>query len=212
MNKISIGVVDNDTMIRDAFVNSLNAIEEFEVVLEAGCGIRLAELIEARRIVPEILLLDIEMRGMNGYKTAEMVKMRWPSMKIIVISAHTTEYAVKEMLWNGAMGFLSKDDRFDDVIDLIREVSRTNKVFQNVHLTGSRLKSVQTANKRQFAEKEVQVLEYIMLGYTLEECAKRIHLSKRTVEKYRDRLYQKTQTHNRQELVEFGRINGFKEG
>lgn len=105
---IRIAIADDHTMFRKGLITLLNGYSHIQVVMEAADGAELLALLATANQLPDICLLDISMKEMNGYKTAAELSVRYPEIKIIALSMFTDEFSVISMLRNGAKGFVSK--------------------------------------------------------------------------------------------------------
>jgi len=109
MNKIPIAFVEDHKLLRTGLTELINGFGNYVVTIQAGNGADFINQLPAKGI-PEMVLLDIQMKGMNGYATAEWLQQNHPSVKIIVVSQLDHPCAVHRMLLFGACAFISKAD------------------------------------------------------------------------------------------------------
>jgi two-component system invasion response regulator UvrY len=106
--KIKVIVVDDHVAFRNELATLIGGFKEFTVLCQADNGNQLIEQLEAGAL-PEIILLDINMPGMNGYDTAFWLKTYYPQIKVLALSMNDNPKAISRMLENGTRGFLLKD-------------------------------------------------------------------------------------------------------
>ena len=211
MEKIKIGLVDDQLLFRQGMAALIGSVEGFSLVMEAdngeNCLSRLAEL-ENR---PDILLMDMEMPGIDGMQLNEILHKRFPSVKVIVVSVHAGERLIARMIDEGACGYLVKN------CDKTELVTAVNTVFSTgFYINSSVLKAIQhSSGNRQQAPKnfmgipvvltarEKEILLLICQELSTPEIADRLFLSTRTVEGHRNNLLLKTGCKNTAGLVLF---------
>src|SRR5678815_1242056 len=99
MKKTTIGLVDDHKLLRNALASLINAFRDYEVIIEASNGRELCTCLE--RIQPDILILDFNMPEMNGYDTAEWLKLHYPDILVLMLTMYDTELMLIKMLQAG---------------------------------------------------------------------------------------------------------------
>src|SRR5258708_1255967 len=105
--KIKIIIADDHAIVRNGYRSILEERSDYKIIGEAGNGKELLEILKKSR--PDIVLLDIEMPVMDGFKAHEELRKKYPSIKVIIVSIHFEDSFVSHFFLNGASGYLSKD-------------------------------------------------------------------------------------------------------
>src|SRR5882757_3636233 len=114
---IKVAVVDDQQLFRSGVVSLLKDYEELKVIIEASNGRELME--QLKRQSPHVVLLDIEMPEMNGLEAAQLLKDKYPQIKVIILTMHNEEEFIFDLITKGAHGFLPKDKSVEEVVDAI---------------------------------------------------------------------------------------------
>ncbi|MEI8111704.1 MAG: response regulator transcription factor [Chitinophagia bacterium] len=205
---VPVAVVDDHHLVRTGLIRMIQTFTGFEVVLEAANGKEFQEKLN-RLSSPEIVLLDIRMPIMDGYETALWLHTHLPETRVLVVSMVKEEVAVIRMLRLGAYGFLPKDATIEQLHQALICISEKN--FYVNELAGSRMFhyiSAHAENNHSVTFPEITHREFIFLRYcsselTYGEIAKRMHVSPRTIDTYRDHLFEKCKVKSRVGLVIF---------
>jgi len=120
--KIKVVVAEDNTIIRLGIRKLLSKSQEIEVTGEATNGMEALQLVG--QIEPDILLLDVEMPGLNGIEVARTLKKSISSTRILVLSAYDDQEYIREMLLNGASGYLLKDEAPERIIEAVKGVAQ----------------------------------------------------------------------------------------
>jgi DNA-binding NarL/FixJ family response regulator len=215
MKTIKIGIVDDHKLFRKGLASILSQKKDIEVVLEAGSGQELLDMLHlSKGVKPEILLLDIQMPDMDGVVATKHLKRGHPNIKIVMLTMHDEEKFITHLIHMGIAGYLLKDTEPDEVERALREVSKGKKYFGSIALSVMEkwLDDQERLTKKQakdpgltktFSQKELEVLKLICQEYTTAEIADQMCLSTRTIEGYRTRLIKKTHSKNSAGLVAF---------
>jgi DNA-binding NarL/FixJ family response regulator len=146
--------------------------------------------------------MDIEMPVMNGIEATKKINEFYPNTKIIALSMHDNEGYYSDMINAGAKAFLLKNSKFEEVLQAIEAVYNNNSFF-SAEILESLIKNLSQRNiyKSELTHREVEVLYNICKGYSNQETADLLHISKRTVDKHRENILLKTQSKNTASLV-----------
>lgn len=200
---IKIALADDHAILRKGVAEILARFEGFEVVLEAGNGKELLAKMEAAATLPDICIIDINMPEMNGYETTAAIKKAWPHVKVLALSMYDTELNIIKMLRNGANGYILKDNDPEDLRIAINEVHK-NGFYHTELVTGRMLHLLHDAGSKvalDLPERELNFLKYCCTELTYKEIAEKMFLSPRTIDGYREALFEKLQTTSRTGLV-----------
>ncbi len=203
--KLTIGVVDDHTLFRKGLVGLINELKEgYQVIWEADNGEQCLIRLE-KESVPDILMMDITMPIMDGYQLAEIVRKKYPSLPILVVSMVEKEEALIRMLRLGIRGYLSKDIEPEELHTAIISINNKGYYYTD-HVTGKLIRALQDdslnhENSIPLSEREKQLLELVCSDDTYKEIADKMCLSPKTVDTYRMSLFEKLQVKSRTGLV-----------
>ena len=207
--KIRILLADDHTVVRKGIRMILSAQPDMEVVGEAKNGLEAVE--EAGRTSPDVVIMDVNMEGMNGIEGARRINESSPRSRVLALSMHRDAVYVREMLRAGAKGYLVKDADDDALLDAVRAVARGE-----AYLSPSVADAVLTDYRKHVTNpmdlltaREREVLQLIAEGKTNKDVANQLQLSVYTVEAHRGRLMEKLNLHSTGDLVRFAIRNGF---
>jgi DNA-binding NarL/FixJ family response regulator len=206
-----IALVDDHILLRNGLAGIVNSFEGYKVLLEADHGQNFIEQIKGKS-APDIVLLDITMPVMNGYETAEWIRVNLPSTKVIILSMMESDTVIINMLKRGAKGYLLKDSK-PDVFRMALNSVRDHGFYINEHVTNKMLHYLNQSyhpspDAVQLSERELQFLKLSCSEMTYKEIAKEMFISPRTIDSYRDNLFEKLGVSSRIGLVLFAMKNG----
>ena len=199
---VRIAIADDSSLTRYSLSKLLTLSGGFSVVVEASNGQELIDKIEANIPLPDICILDIGMPIMDGYKTLAEFKKRWPLLKTLMLSVHCAEYSIINTISLGARGFLSKDGAMSRLHEALLAIYYDGYYYSEI--APKELYDEYTLGRSRqstITEREKEILEFIVLGYTNKEIAETIGLAKRTIESYRDILCAKLKVNTKAELI-----------
>jgi two-component system, NarL family, invasion response regulator UvrY len=208
MLKTNIALVDDHIMLRNGLTALINDMEPFQVILEADNGLDFTKKILSTKIQPDIILLDINMPVMNGFTTAEWIKEHLPFSKILVLSMLDDEASIIRMLRLNARGFILKDGEPElleaALLDLVHHDYHFNEIVSNrlVHCNKNNEFQI-TSILNQLTTRELAFLTLCCSEATYKEIAATLNVSPRTVDGYRDQLFEKLELKSRVGLVLF---------
>ncbi len=207
--KTRILLADDHTVVRKGIRMILSAQPDLEVVAEAKNGHE--AVAEAERTLPDVVIMDVNMEGLNGIEGARRIGDVSPRTRVLALSMHRDAVYVREMLRAGAKGYLVKDADDDALLDAVRAVARGE-----AYLSPSVADAVLTDYRKHVTNpvdpltaREREVLQLIAEGNTNKDIASQLNLSVYTVEAHRSRLMEKLNLHSTGDLVRFAIRNGF---
>ncbi len=210
MKTIRIAIADDQLLFRRGMVSLLGTFEGLEVVLQASDGNELLAGLAAMEQLPDIILLDLRMPGMDGLTAIEELKDQYPEIRIIVLSALKEERFVLHMMEHGASGYLVKDSEPEDVYTTICNVYHSGIYYNNLMIQAMHAHVMNPGKKVAVSKygivltkREKEILQLICQEYTMPEIAERLFISHRTVEGHRNNLLTKTGVRNTAGLVRF---------
>jgi two-component system, NarL family, invasion response regulator UvrY len=208
MEKVKVALADDHVMLRNGLAGLITNLG-FEVVFECNNGKELVNKLSKENL-PDIILMDINMPEMDGYDATLWVKNNYPLIHVLALSMYDDENAIIRMLKNGARGYVMKES---DPLELKRAID--DVVTKGVHyselVTGRLLHSIYqveepsngTKQMLNMNEREIEFLKLASTEMTYREIADAMHLSPRTIDGYRDALFEKLNVRNRVGLVLF---------
>lgn len=212
--KAKIALADDHVLLRNGLANLLKDLE-YEVVFEANDGTELLEKIQ-NSTVPDVVLMDINMPKMDGYDTTQWLKKNYPGIKVLALSMYDDENAIIRMLRCGAKGYILKDSDPAELKLAINALLQkgfyhselvTGKLIHTInHLDEPENSSVK--NLLGLNEREIEFLKLVCTEMTYKEIAEQMCLSPRTIDGYRDALFEKLNVKSRVGLVLFAIKNG----
>jgi DNA-binding NarL/FixJ family response regulator len=202
---INILLADDHEIFRDGFTSLIDKCTHVHLIACATNGEQLVHLTEV--YTPDVVLTDIVMPVMNGMEATKIITQKFPQVGVIGFSMFNDVHLLKDMLLAGAMGFLIKNSRKEEVVAAINSVSKGQPYF----CADTSVKLAKSNSGRQFAgntddlftEREKTLILYVCRGLTNREIAKKMFLSTRTIEKNRERLMVKAKVSNAMKLYSF---------
>lgn len=200
----SIVLVDDHSLLRSGLAGMLKE-SGYEVLFEADNGNEFLQKMKTSA-PPDILLLDINMPLMDGYETAAWVRTNFPETKVLALSMYDDEDAIIKMLKNGAKGYILKDSHPSELKEAIESVM-TKGFYYSEMVTGRLMRSImdnQGADQNasdNLSDRELEFLKLAASELTYKEIAEHMHLSPRTIDGYRDDLFEKLNIKSRVGLV-----------
>ncbi len=213
MEKLSILITDDHKLFREGMKLILSNLPYVERIYEAGNGKECVRLFENGE-KPDIVFMDIEMPEMNGIEATVNVMRDHPCTSIIALSMYANEDYYSKMIEAGAKGFMLKNSGIREVEEAIQQVIFGKSYFSQEILSGfirNMSRKKQSPSSGKLSEREEEVLYLICKGYSNQEVADALHISKRTVDKHRENLLFKTDSKNTPGLVIYAIKNGIIE-
>ncbi len=150
--------------------------------------------------VPQVILMDIKMPVMDGYESAGFLKVHYPQIKVLALSMFEDDKAIIGMIKCGASGYLLKESKPRELLEAIKAVV-VKGVYLNELVSGKLLRSVAGDQAPEFSHKELEFLKLSCSELTYKEIADQMNVSPRTVDNYRESLFQKLNLKSRTGLV-----------
>lgn len=203
----NILIVDDHQLFRSGLQLLLKGNDSFSVVAEASNGLEMLQYLDLNPL-PDIILLDISMPVMDGITAAKKALEKFPNLKIITLTMFGEEDYYFSMVELGVKGFLLKNSNISEVLDALKTVANGGSFFSRELLT-SLINNILTKDNTQahtddaviLSEREEEITKMICKGLTTSEIAEKLEISKRTVDKHRANILEKTKTKNIADLV-----------
>ena len=202
MKKITVLLSDDHTIIRQGLRLILEAAGDIEVVGEAEDGHQC--LLEANRLRPEVVLLDLAMPRLNGVEAIRQITRDMLSIKVLVLSSYSDDQHLEQAIDAGATGYLVKETAGSYLLQAIREIARGIAFFSpTVSARLFKLRRERFLNGRPFSteptaltSRQTEILQLIAEGYANKQIAGLLLISLKTVEKHRQMLMDKLNIHD----------------
>lgn len=206
-----IVLVDDHTLFRNGLRGLLERQEGYRVVGEAGSGEEF--LAQLDTLEADVVFMDFSMPGLDGAQTTERALARRPELRIITLSMFGEESYYSRMVEAGARGFLLKDSDIGDVLEAVETVMEGGSYFSPQLLSSltGRMRSREDAADDQLSSREREILVAVCRGLSNQEIADELFISKRTVDKHRANILEKTNCKNTANLVVYAIKNGLVE-
>lgn len=188
----SIVIVDDHILIAKAIAGIIESFPNYHVLYEVENGKALLNKLKITKNVPDIVLLDIAMPVMNGYETALWLREHHPGMLILALSMQDDDLSLIRMIKSGANGYLLKNVQPVDLHKALNELTSKGHYYPD-WATGKLISSLHTSsgNNMTFTERENEFFSYVCTEMTYKEIGEKMFCSARTVEGYRDALFEK---------------------
>lgn len=208
--KIRVYVADDHAMIRDGLRALLESHGDIEVIGGAGDGRQ--AVVEAKRLQPDIVLMDISMPGLNGIEAAALLREAAPKARVIMLSMHANSEHLFRALHAGARGYVLKNSAGAELADAVREVHAGKRHFSpkvaEILVEGYVREERVASPMQALSAREREILQLVAEGRTSAQIADALSLSPKTVDTYRSRLMQKIGVTDMVGLVKFAILHG----
>lgn len=209
----NIVLIDDHVLLRNGLANLLKELG-YGVLFEADNGKDFINKLKPR-FLPDIVLLDINMPEMDGYETASWIRRYHPSIKILALSMNDNENAIIQMLKAGAVGYILKDTDPAELKTALMSLIKKG-FYYNDMVTGKLVHAINNLDKDensikdilQISDREKEFLKLVCTELTYREIAEKMNLSPRTVDGYRDALFEKLNVKTRVGLAIYAIRNG----
>lgn len=200
---IRVMIVDDHNLVREGLKAVFEQGGEVDVVGEAGSGEEAVEL--AKKLEPDVILMDISMPGMNGIQATRAIRVSNPDAKVVILTMLDQEGYVYEAIKAGATGYMLKYTSSDELVKAIQTVHEGKALLhpdataqllkEFVHLAEYKAKDYGLSNR------EMEVLQLLSEGKTNKEIAKSLWISEQTVKTHVAHIFNKLGTSDRTETV-----------
>lgn len=212
--KYKVALVDDHVLLRRGLAALIDSFVEFEVIFQADHGEQMQQKIDSDNL-PDLVLLDINMPKMDGYASALWLKQKYPLIRIMALSMYDNENAVIRMFKAGAKGYILKDCEPPELQTALLSIMERGYYYSEL-VTGKLIHSINkleedndVRNLTQLNDREIQFLKLVCTEMTYKEIAEQMYLSPRTIDGYRDALFEKLNIKTRVGLVMYAIKNGF---
>jgi DNA-binding NarL/FixJ family response regulator len=209
MNPMRILIADDHEIVRRGLRNLLETQANWEVAGEAITGRQAVE--EAKRLSPDLVIMDISMPEMNGLEATRQICKIAPDTQVLILSIHENEQLVHEVLEAGARGYVLKSDAGRDLIAAVESLCQhkpffTPKVSEMVlegYLKNGNVADSHKSPQNRLTTREREIVQLLGEGQTNKEVAERLNISVKTVETHRSHIMEKLNIHSLGDLIRY---------
>jgi two-component system invasion response regulator UvrY len=212
--KIQVGIVDDHNLLRKALAKLISSFENYAVLFEGDSGKELKTKI-TQSVVPDIVLLDVNMPDMDGYETVRWLNKNYPQVKVLALSMFSDETTIIRMLRLGAKGYILKNIEPEELKEALDSIMKkdfylsdyiSGKIISGLH------KDLGNPDEQvALSDKEKEFLRLVCSELTYKDIADKMYISHRTVDNYRNVLFEKLKVKSRVGLVMYAIKNGIAE-
>lgn len=191
----TVALVDDHLLIAKAISSIIEQFRDFEVLYECDNGKSLQERFKTKKNIPDIVLLDISMPMMDGFETAVWIKENHPAVMMMALTMQGDDESLIRMIKCGAHGYLHKNVHPTELQKALESLVQkgfyypdwaTSRVLQSIASGKS-----EDTDKIEMSDREKEFLQYACTELTYKEIGEKMFCSPRTVESYRDSLFEK---------------------
>ncbi len=197
--KTLIGLVDDHQLFLKSLSLLLESFRQYDVVVEALNGKDLQEKLAHKNKIPDIMLIDVNMPVMDGIETTKWLNEKYPAMRLVALSMNDKDQAIINMFKAGCCAYMLKDihpTELEKALEEIKTKGYYNADAGNVNFRRLLLKAEQKPEIT-ISAKELQFLKFACSELTYKQIADRMSLSERTIDGYRESLFQKFHVQSR---------------
>src|SRR5688572_4302695 len=215
MKKITVFLCDDHAVFREGLRLLLQATGDFDVIGEAANGRRAVR--EAKRLRPDVVVMDIAMPLLNGVEAARQIVRDLPSSRVLILSTYSDDAHVQQAIAAGEAGYLMKETASKDLLRAIREACKGNAFFSPeiarrlVKQLRNRDPDTETAAAPALTSRQTEVLQLIAEGHSSKQIAGLLFVSMKTIEKHRSALMGKLDIHEIASLTRYAISSGLIE-
>ncbi len=208
MKKIRILLAEDHTIVRQGIAALLRSEGDMEVVGEASDGLEAIEL--AKKLIPDLILMDIGMRHLNGLEATREIKKMFPSTKILVLTMYDNEEWIFQILKAGASGYLIKDSAMTDLISALRAIHQGDSYLSpsiSKKVIDEYIRKAELGEKRGVEDllscREREILQLMGEGNSVPQISSLLCISKKTVEAHKAHIMEKLNIRDKVGLIKY---------
>ena len=196
---VRISIVEDNDIIREGFEILINSLSHYQVISSfSNCEMALKKIPEQK---PDVVLMDIELPGMNGIEGTRKLKGLMPEVNVIVITVHENNDLVFEALCAGATGYMTKNSDHSKLLDAIDEVVNGGSPM-STNIARMVVGSFQINQNSPLSKRETQVLGLLSKGKSYTVIADELFVHKETIKSHIKNIYFKLQVHSKAAAIE----------
>lgn len=211
---IQVAIADDHSLLRNALARLISGFEGYTVAIEADNGKDLIAKL-AQNVLPDIVLLDVNMPEMDGFETTQWLYKKYPQVKVLALSMLSDERTIIKIFRLGAKGYLLKNTDPAELKTALDSIMNKN-VYLSEYVSGKLVSGLHNdvdvdLKEAVLNEKEREFLRWTCSELSYKDIAEKMYLSPRTIDDYRQSLFNKLKVHSRVGLVMYAIKNGIAE-
>ncbi|MCO5268069.1 MAG: response regulator transcription factor [Brumimicrobium sp.] len=212
--KIKVAIIDDNNFLIKSIKDKLSFFNDIQVVFSANDGNQCLQKLEENPNI-HVILMDIEMPNCNGIEACQLVKQRYPQIKIIMLTVFDNDENIFKSIQSGADGYLLKETSLEELHNYILQTLeggaamtpsialKTLNLLRNPIVISEEADA--NPNEIILSKREIEVLEQLSKGLTYTIIAENLFLSPSTIRKHIENIYQKLQVHSKIEAIELAK-------
>jgi len=205
MKKITILITDDHTLVRQTWRFILNSDARFSVIAECASGEEAVET--AAKVRPDIVIMDINLPGMNGFETTQLIRKNLPATRVLGVSMHSQPSYAQKMIAVGAMGYITKSSSCDElsraIIDIYNGQRYLCEEIRNIVAERNHAQQAKHPEISSLTTRELDIVNYIKAGRTSKEIATQLDIPIKNVEVHRYNILKKLKLKNTDALLNY---------
>jgi DNA-binding NarL/FixJ family response regulator len=204
---IKVLLVDDHAIIREGLRSLIEKQPGLEVIADTDDGRKALDLVQ--KLLPNIVIMDITMPGLNGIEATRQITAEFPEVKVIALSIHSKRRFVADMLSAGATGYILKECLFDELVQAIKAVAAGGR-YLSPRITDvvvsdyvKRLSATTESPFEALKTREREVLQLVAEGKSTKQISLELHVSTKTIEANRRQIMEKLNIHSVAELTKY---------
>ncbi|WP_299214498.1 response regulator transcription factor [uncultured Dokdonia sp.] len=210
--KHTIVIIDDHILIAQALQSIISNFLQFEVLYTCENGLDFQEKLKTKK-VPDVVLLDISMPIMDGFETAKWIRDTHPDILIMTLSMQEDEQSLIKMIKNGSKGYMLKNVHPLELENALDSLVKNGQFFPewaaSKVFTSIREDTIDVSSKLNLSDREKEFLKYTVTEMNYREISEKMFCSPRTIENYRDSLFEKLELKTRVGLAVYALKNGY---
>ena len=206
--RIRVLLTEDHTIVRQGLSAFLRSEPDMEVVGEASDGLGAVEM--AKKLIPDVVLMDIAMRNLNGLEATRKIKKLFPHMKVFVLTMYENEEWIFQILKAGASGYLIKDSAMTELTAAIRAVYQGDQLLSpsiSKKVIDEYIRKAEMGEKNGIEDllsgREREILQLIAEGHSVPKIASALCISKKTVEAHKNHIMEKLNIRDKVGLIKY---------
>ena len=201
---INILIVDDHLIVREGIKRIINDTKDMKISGEAASSEEAMDLIWKEKY--DLILLDISMPGQNGLQTLKLIKQHDKTLPVLILSMHSEEQYALRTIKAGASGYMTKDTASSQLVTAIRKITSGRKFISKevAELLATTLYHSEEKEPHEYlSDREFEIFKMVASGIKIQEIAKKLSISPKTVSTYRSRILEKLSMHNNADLIHY---------
>lgn len=199
MSKIKALIIDDHELIRESIANQLQNTSDIEVIPEKGANGEEAIAL-AKKYNPDVILMDLKMPKMDGFEATRKLLQLMPDVKILILTVCDSEVFPMKLMEANVAGYITKNCKSKDLVDAIKKVHAGQRYVSPAIAQKLAFNTILSPFDR-LSDREFQIMNMIIKGHKTVQIASTLHLSPKTINTYRYRIFEKLEINSDVELT-----------